>query len=211
MLVIVGDPAMPLSLWLSMSLICIFGAMSPGPSLAVVVQNTLSGGRLQGVITGISHGFGIVIWAGLTAGGIGLLITQQPALFNGMRYAGAALLVYLGVRSLRSTAGAAEVLQVSSRAASASAARDGFLIAIMNPKIALFFLALFSQFVRPEAGMAEKAIMAATAGVIDALWYIIVAMVLSHSIILERLRARARLLDRLFGIILIALAIRVAL
>ena len=48
MLVIVGDPAMPLSLWLSMSLICIFGAMSPGPSLAVVVQNTLSGGRLQG-------------------------------------------------------------------------------------------------------------------------------------------------------------------
>ena len=108
---------MPLSLWLSMSLICIFGAMSPGPSLAVVVQNTLSGGRLQGVITGISHGFGIVIWAGLTAGGIGLLITQQPALFNGMRYAGAALLVYLGVRSLRSTAGAAEVLQVSSRAA----------------------------------------------------------------------------------------------
>ena len=202
---------MPLSLWLSMSLICIFGAMSPGPSLAVVVQNTLSGGRLQGVITGISHGFGIVIWPGLTAGRIGLLITQQPALFNGMRYAGAALLVYLGVRSLRSTAGAAEVLQVSSRAASASAARDGFLIAIMNPKIAFFFLALFSQFVRPDAGMTEKAIMAATAGVIDALWYIIVAMVLSHSIILERLRARARLLDRLFGLILIALAIRVAL
>lgn len=202
---------MPLSLWLSMSLICIFGAMSPGPSLAVVVQNTLSGGRLQGVITGIGHGFGIVIWAGLTAGGIGLLITQQPALFNGVRYAGAALLVYLGVRSLRSTAGAAEVLQVSSRAASASAARDGFLIAIMNPKIALFFLALFSQFVRPDAGMTEKVIMAATAGVIDALWYIIVAVVLSHSIILERLRARARLLDRLFGLILIALAIRVAL
>jgi len=53
--------------------------------------------------------------------------------------------------------------------------------------------------------------MAATAGVIDALWYIIVAVVLSHSIILERLRARARLLDRLFGLILIALAIRVAL
>ena len=81
----------------------------------------------------------------------------------------------------------------------------------MNPKIALFFLALFSQFVRPDAGMTEKAIMAATAGVIDALWYIIVAVVLSHSIILERLRARACLLDRLFGLILIALAIRVAL
>ena len=202
---------MPLSLWLSMSLICIFGAMSPGPSLAVVVQNTLSGGRIQGVITGISHGLGIVIWAGLTAGGIGLLITQQPALFSGMRYAGAALLVYLGIRSLRSTAGAADVLQRPNSSPSASAVRDGFLIAILNPKIALFFLALFSQFVRPEAGMGEKAIMALTAGFIDALWYIIVALVLSHSTILDRLRARARFLDRLFGLILIGLAIRVAL
>ena len=202
---------MPLSLWLSMSLICIFGAMSPGPSLAVVVQNTLSGGRLQGVITGIAHGFGIVIWAGLTAGGIGLLITQQPALFNGMRYAGAAILVYLGIRSLRSTAGAAETLQSANNNPRASAARDGFLIAILNPKIALFFLALFSQFVRPEAGIGEKVIMALTAGGIDALWYIIVALLLSHSAILDRLRARARFLDRLFGLILIGLAIRVAL
>ena len=202
---------MPLSLWLSMSLICILGAMSPGLSLTVVVQNTLSGGRLQGVITGISHGFGIAIWAGLTAGGIGLLITQQPDLFNGMRYAGAAFLVYLGIRSLRGSAGTANALQSSNNKPSASAARDGFLIAILNPKIALFFLALFSQFVRPEAGMGEKGIMALPAGGIDALWYIIVAVVLSHSTILDRLRARARFLDRLFGLILIGLAIRVAL
>ena len=201
---------MPLSLWLSMSLICFLGAISPGPSLTVVVQNTLSGGRLQGVITGISHSFGIVIWAGLTAGGIGLLITQQPDLFKGMRYAGAAFLVYLGIRSLRGAAGTANALQSSNNVPSASAARDGFLIAILNPKIALFFLALFSQFVRPEAGMGEKVIMALTAGGIDALWYIIVALLLSHSAILDRLRARARFLDRLFGLILIGLAIRVA-
>ena len=193
-----------------MSLVCIFGAMSPGPSLTVVVQNTLSGGRLRGVITGISHGFGIIIWAGLTAGGIGILITQRPDLFNGMRYAGAAFLVYLGIRSLRSTAGTANALRNSNTKPSASAARDGFLIAILNPKIALFFLALFSQFVRPEAGMGEKVIMALTAGGIDALWYIIVAVVLSQSTILDRLRARARFLDRLFGLILIGLAIRVA-
>ena len=84
---------MPLSLWLSMSAICILGAMSPGPSLAVVVQNTLAGGRAQGVVAALSHGVGIIIWALLTAGGIGLLIAQQPALFDGMRYGGAILLV----------------------------------------------------------------------------------------------------------------------
>ena len=193
-----------------MSAICILGAMSPGPSLGVVVQNTLAGGRAQGVVTALSHGVGIIIWAMLTAGGIGLLITQQPALFEGMRYGGAILLVYLGIRSLRSTASATEALHTVTTAHT-TPVRDGFAIAIINPKIALFFLALFSQFVRPTAGMGEKVIMGLTAGVIDVLWYALVALALSHSAILDRLRARALVLDRLFGLILIALAVRVAL
>jgi threonine/homoserine/homoserine lactone efflux protein len=201
---------MPLTLWLSMSLVCIFGAMSPGPSLAVVVQNTLTGGRMQGVITGIAHGLGIVIWAGLTAAGIGLVITQHPALFDAIRYGGAVLLLYLGIKSFTNRSAASEALSRNTSALHQSAARTGFLIAISNPKIALFFLALFSQFVRPEAGITEKIIMALTAGVIDAIWYIVVALVLSQSRLLTWLRSRALVLDRVFGVILVALAIRVA-
>jgi threonine/homoserine/homoserine lactone efflux protein len=201
---------MPLTLWLSMSLVCIFGAMSPGPSLAVVVQNTLTGGRMQGVITGIAHGLGIVIWAGLTAAGIGLVITQHPALFDAIRYGGAVLLLYLGIKSFTSRSAASEALSSNASALHQSAARTGFLIAISNPKIALFFLALFSQFVRPEAGITEKIIMALTAGVIDAIWYVVVALVLSQSRLLAWLRSRALVLDRVFGVILVALAIRVA-
>jgi len=201
---------MPLTLWLSMSLVCIFGAMSPGPSLAVVVQNTLTGGRMQGVITGIAHGLGIVIWAGLTAAGIGLVITQHPVLFDAIRYGGAVLLLYLGIKSFTNRSAASEALSRNTSALHQSAARTGFLIAISNPKIALFFLALFSQFVRPEAGITEKIIMALTAGVIDAIWYIVVALVLSQSRLLTWLRSRALVLDRVFGVILVALAIRVA-
>ena len=201
---------MPLTLWLSMSLVCIFGAMSPGPSLAVVVQNTLTGGQMQGVITGIAHGLGIVIWAGLTAAGIGLVITQHPALFDAIRYGGAVLLLYLGIKSFTNRSAASEALSRNASALHQSAARTGFLIAISNPKIALFFLALFSQFVRPEAGITEKIIMALTAGVIDAIWYIVVALVLSQSRLLTWLRSRALVLDRVFGVILVALAIRVA-
>jgi threonine/homoserine/homoserine lactone efflux protein len=88
--------------------------------------------------------------------------------------------------------------------------RDGFLIAVTNPKIALFFLALFSQFVRPHAGWGEKIVMVVTAGTIDTLWYAVVALALSHSAILSRLRRWAVALDRIFGLVLIALAIRVA-
>ena len=84
------------------------------------------------------------------------------------------------------------------------------LIAVTNPKIALFFLALFSQFVRPYAGWGEKFVMVITAGTVDTLWYAVVALALSHSVILSRLRRWAVAIDRIFGLVLIALAIRVA-
>ena len=87
--------------------------------------------------------------------------------------------------------------------------RDGFLISITNPKIAIFFLALFSQFVRPNSGWIEKIIMALTAGIIDTLWYALVALIFSHSAILPRLRRNSNLIGKIFGILLVALAIRV--
>ena len=79
-----------------MATICILGAMSPGPSLAVVVRNTVTDGRSCGVITALAHGAGIAIWALLTAIGIGLLISRNPALFETIRWIGAMVLVYLG-------------------------------------------------------------------------------------------------------------------
>tara|TARA_B100000686_G_scaffold355127_1_gene470155 strand:- start:796 stop:1404 length:609 start_codon:yes stop_codon:yes gene_type:complete len=199
---------MPLNLWLSLVAICLLGAISPGPSLAVVMRNTLIGGRLGGFITAISHGIGIILWAILTATGIGFLIIKNPNLFDGIRIAGALVLLFLGIRSFFSKPSSREKPGVRSKQ-SGSPFRDGFLISITNPKIAIFFLALFSQFVRPNAGWIEKIIMALTAGVIDTVWYILVALMLSHSRILPMLRKNSSLIDKIFGIVLIALAIRV--
>ena len=203
---------MPLSLWLSMSAICILGAISPGPSLAVVIRNTVTGGRSHGIITALAHGTGIAIWALLTATGIGLLISRNPALFEVIRWTGAVALVYLAIRYLRTRSDGAvpsdskqtPIKQVG------SPFRDGFLISVTNPKIALFFLALFSQFVRPDADWSEKVVMVGTASTIDTAWYIFVVVTLSHSAILAHLQQRAVLLDRIFGLVLIALALAVA-
>ena len=71
-------------------------------------------------------------------------------------------------------------------------------------------LALFSQFLRPEAQLGEKAVMVATVGLIDAAWYTVVVALISRKAFLERLRASARLIDRCFGLILIMLALSVA-
>ncbi|HIN17420.1 MAG TPA: LysE family translocator, partial [Gammaproteobacteria bacterium] len=88
-------------------------------------------------------------------------------------------------------------------------AREGFMIAFMNPALPLFFLALFSQFVRETAPWQETVIITATAGGIDITWYIVVALVLSHTAVLDRLRHRAHIFDRVFGVILLGLAIHI--
>ena len=90
------------------------------------------------------------------------------------------------------------------------AATRGFLVAFLNPKLAVFMLALFSQFLQPEAGLGEKALMAATVWLTDTLWYLVVALLVSHSLFYERLRARAQLIDRCFGVLLIVVALTVA-
>ena len=91
---------MPLPLWLSMVTICVLGTISPGPSLAVMVRNTVAGGRAHGLATAVSHAAGIILWALLTAAGIGFVITRNPALFDAIRWTGALVLVFLGGRYL---------------------------------------------------------------------------------------------------------------
>ena len=81
---------MEFHLWLSLVVICILGALSPGPSLALVVKNTLNGGHSQGYATAVSHGLGVALYAAITATGIGIIIVQSPLLYAIIQYAGAA-------------------------------------------------------------------------------------------------------------------------
>jgi threonine/homoserine/homoserine lactone efflux protein len=83
------------------------------------------------------------------------------------------------------------------------------VIALSNPKIAFFFAALFSQFIQPDATVLEKTLIAATAAGIDTLWYSLVSLLLAQTVVLSRLQRHATLLNRLFGGILIVLAVSV--
>lgn len=203
---------MEFHLWLSLVVICILGALSPGPSLAIVIKNTLNGGTSQGYTTAISHALGVALYAAITATGIGLLIVQSPVLFSAIKYAGAAFLLYLGIKALMSKQ---KNLQFSQQGGeldpSINGWRDGFLIAFLNPKLAIFFLALFSQFVEPNAGWQQKGVMTATVGIIDMLWYIFIAFAISRGPILEKLKANSHIVDKVTGSFLILLATRVVL
>jgi threonine/homoserine/homoserine lactone efflux protein len=172
----------------------------------VVLQQTLKGGRKNGLVAAITHGSGIGLYALLCISGSAVMITASPLLFTGLQWLGAAYLLWLGIRGLRAQAGTDDTL--TAPPTTGSAARDGFLVVFLNPKIAVFFIALFSQVIGSETNWIEKLAFAATAMFIDMGWYLIVAWSFSNPRWLGRLRKNVVWLERAFGLILIALAIR---
>jgi len=199
---------MPFSLWLSLAAVCAMGAMSPGPSLALVLRHTLGGGRLPGVAAALAHALGVGFYALLTVWGLGALIVRFPLLFQAITWGGAAYLAWLGIRALR--AGRGSALDATAMTTSRrQAAREGMLVALGNPKLILFFIALLSQFVTPEMSLTAKALVVLTAMIIDGGWYVLVAVGLSHSRVLPWLQARAHWINRITGVLLLALALRV--
>ena len=200
---------MEFSHWLSLFSICLLGAMSPGPSLAVVLKSTLRENHRAGYVNAVAHGAGVGLYGLLTVTGLAVLITRSPTLFLAIQLLGGVYLIYLGVNSLRGSG--SPDLKPEIDTSSHNAALRGFMVAFLNPKLAIFMLALFSQFLNPEAKALEKGIMVATVGVTDACWYSLIVALVSRKAFLKRLQRSAVLIDRVFGIILIVLALSVLL
>lgn len=200
---------MTLTVWLSLFTVCLLGAMSPGPSLAIVAKHALAGGRINGLATAWAHAFGIGIYAFITLIGLAVVLQQSPMLFKTISLAGAAYLAYLGFNALRSKGGVVAKLESGEETTVSQSAREGFFISILSPKIALFFIALFSQFVALGNDLSNQMIIVATPFVVDGLWYTFITLVLSSSKVVDRIRSKAVLIDRLSGIVLMLLALRV--
>ncbi|MGR5175708.1 LysE family translocator [Vibrio parahaemolyticus] len=200
---------MTFTIWLSLLTICLLGAMSPGPSLAIVAKHSLAGGRQHGLATAWAHAFGIGVYALITVLGLSVLLHQFPLLFKTISLLGALYLAWLGFNAIRSKGGIVERLESGKKVSVASAAKEGLFISLLSPKIALFFTALFSQFVAVGSELTDKAIIVTTPLIIDGLWYTLITFMLSSPRLLNGLKSKARLIDQLSGLVLILLAARV--
>ena len=123
----------------------VLGAMSPGPSLAVVVHNSIAGGRRQGVLTAIGHGIGFGIYAFVATFGLASIVTSSDAAAEFVKWAGVALLLYLAFMYFR--AATRDTGEKSGHPSPRTSGRtgfwQGFLIAFLNPNtVAQLFDAL---------------------------------------------------------------------
>ena len=132
----------------------------------------------------------------------------SETLFTALKWSGAAYLAWLGIKGLLSQSNPNQNLpEVDTK----DAIRDGFMVVFLNPKIAVFFIAIFSQVIGTDTPIIAKVIYASTAMIIDGGWYVIVAWVFSNERWLKKLQRRAVWLDRCFGLILLSLAIQLVL
>jgi len=204
--------------WSQLALICVMGAMSPGPSLAVILRNSVSGGRQQGIMTGIGHGLGITFCIGhglgitfyalVAVAGLVTMFKTIPHFFMIAQIAGSVFLIWLGSKMIISALSQQKLktekehVQLTGR----QGFIEGFLIAFLNPKIAAWLLALFSQFVQADAAFPEQIVLVTTVGGIDTAWYCFVAVLASSGGLVESLKRNAKRIDLGMGILLILLA-----
>lgn len=190
--------------YLALCLVCLLGAASPGPSLAVILGATLGTSPAAGLRAALAHGAGVAVYAALTVSGLALFLAQAPTLYALVQIAGALYLLYLGARAL--LASRSSSAPATPEVQSQRSGRDGFMIAFLNPKLALFMLALFSQFLGQDAGIGQKVLMVITAGGIDAGWYAVVVYLCSRGPLIGALERHRVSIDRFFGLLLISLA-----
>lgn len=202
---------MLLSTWLSLVAICLMGAMSPGPSLAVVLKHTLNANMKNGMLAALSHGFGVGLYAAGSLLGLGALMVKFPFIYQLLVYSGAGYLAYLGFKILLAKPSNSELKIQKSEVGPVKAIQDGFAIAFLNPKLAIFFLALFSQFIEPQnLTLSIGIIMCLTVFIIDTGWYLLVALLTEVSKKRFRFTQQNLWLDKILGLVFVALAVRVA-
>jgi threonine/homoserine/homoserine lactone efflux protein len=187
--------------WISVTVACLLGAMSPGPSLALIINHSLSQGKVAGICAALAHGLGIV-----TAFGLVVAVDKNPEVFDFIQILGCLFLLYLAVRLLFAPMNRDADISMAVRSSYLAAARDGFLIALVNPKILIFFTALFSQFVTAGSSDWEKLSLTLIAGGVDALWYMLVVLLVSHSGAMIRFQRKSWVIDKIFSLILFVMS-----
>jgi len=190
--------------------------LSPGQDTALTIRNTLLGGRGGGIATAAGVVTGLATWTIASSAGLAALLVASQPLFLAVRLVGAGYLIFLGLQALwgavRGDHGADAVRPVKgSRLRSAVAYRQGLISNLSNPKIVVFFLSLFPQFVdRGEASFARLLLLGLIFCTITLTWLTLYAVAVARiGDFLRRDRVR-RALEATTGLVLIGLGLRLA-
>ena len=190
--------------WVQFATICIVGAMSPGPSMALIIRNSIKYGRVSGILSSVGHAIGIGIYAGVSVAGLQIILINNIFLFNTIQFCGSVFLLVLGILFLRDTG---QKFSIQDKQKSVNSFMQGFAISILNPKILIWFAAIFSQFIEISSTNFVKLAMVLIASSIDGLWYIILTIVVTGFGLKQFLENNTKIIQNISGTVLIFISI----
>ncbi|WP_308042393.1 LysE family translocator [Micromonospora sp. PLK6-60] len=190
------------------------GALSPGPDFAIVVRHAVASGRRRGMATAAGVAAGVFVWVLAAATGVAALLAASATAFTVVKLVGAGYLAYLGIRALRAAARGGDVVAAEDagprRVGTAAAFRQGLLCNVLNPKAAVFFVALMPQLLGTGATVVDGLLLAVTGASVALLWFVGVANVVAALRRLLRRPAVRRAIDAATGVALLGLGVRLA-
>jgi RhtB (resistance to homoserine/threonine) family protein len=192
----------------------LLAVVSPGPDFVMISRNSLIYSRRTGVYSSIGLGLGILVHVIYSLIGIAYIISKSIVLFNTIKLIGAVYLIYIGYKSLRAKPVASENgddIPEAKTMSAYEATRSGFLTNVLNPKATLFFLALFTQVINSQTPLFMKVAYGIEMSVVTFLWFTFVSLILSHQRIKISFSKIQHRVEQSFGLILIALGLKVAL
>ena len=185
--------------------VCLLGAMSPGPSMALVINNAIFKGRHIGILTAIGHGIGIAVYATFAVLGIGLIIKTNILIFNSLKVLSIIFLIFIGVKTILNN----EQLNLEKKDIKENtiAFMQGFSISILNPKILIWFVAIYSQFMSANNDMIFNFFLISISGVVDACWYIILTLAVTTASALRFFQSKIKFIQKIQGLLFISLGL----
>jgi RhtB (resistance to homoserine/threonine) family protein len=203
-------------------------AASPGPDFAIVLRQSLTHGRKAGMLTALGIATGLTVHLTYALFGVQILIRHAPAAFQVIKWVGAAYLAWIGINSFRASfappfdAGGARgphaLIDVESGTAGVNAPgyssrhdvahfyRSGLLTNLLNPKVALFFAAIFATLVSPTTPTPVRLGYGAWICLLTVAWFALVAIVFTHAPVRRRFRRLGPWIDRTLGVVFVGFA-----
>ena len=190
-------------LWSQFAIVCLLGAMSPGPSLVLIIRNSINFNRTSGIVASIAHGLGICLYATVTVIVLEFILRNSELIFFVIQICGSLFLIIFGLVFVfkKNNENQIETYQINS-----SSFAQGFIIAIINPKILIWFIAIYSQFIDTNASLLNKTILVLTPSIIDAIWYSLVAILVTGYGLKEILNKKKFIIQKIIGVLLILIA-----
>ncbi|KHN53272.1 LysE family transporter [Pectobacterium fontis] len=189
------------------------GMLSPGPDFFLVIKNAARYPRVTALMTAFGVICGVATHMAYCVAGLAVVITTTPWLFNVLKYAGAAYLIWIGIQALFARGGSK--LEISPQGQQSVSLKkaflQGYLCNLLNPKATLFFLAMFTQVLNIDSGIGEKLWYAMIIWLLSVVWWPLLVLLFQSEPVRRGLAKAQKLVDKLLGTVLIALGIKVAL